>query len=106
MWGLSGLKTLNLSHNQLTNVIDQNFEGKKLRSKLCLIQCLVNTCSFQYISIECLFVVSGLYSLTHLVLDDNLIRSMVSAAFRHIPQLETLSLKMNLIEGMDNVTDI
>ena len=27
MWGLSGLKTLNLSHNKLTNVIDQNFEG-------------------------------------------------------------------------------
>ena len=32
MWGLSGLKTLNLSHNKLTNVIDQNFEGKQ---KLC-----------------------------------------------------------------------
>ena len=27
MWGLSGLKTLNLGHNKLTNVIDQNFDG-------------------------------------------------------------------------------
>ena len=42
---------------------------------------------------------TGLYSLTHLVLDNNLIKSMVSAAFRHIPQLEKLSLRHNLIEG-------
>ena len=51
---------------------------------------------------------TGLYSLTHLVLDNNLIKSMVSAAFRHIPQLEKLSLRHNLIEGnlSYNVTSI
>ena len=41
----------------------------------------------------------GLYSLREIFLDDNEIKSMVSAAFRHVTQLETLSLSNNKLEG-------
>ena len=37
MWGLSGLKTLNLGHNKLTNVIDQNFDGTWLQYELTIL---------------------------------------------------------------------
>ena len=36
MWGLSGLKLLDLSHNRLTNVVEQNFEGLYSLKELCL----------------------------------------------------------------------
>ena len=36
MWGMSGLKVLDLSHNKLTNVIEQNFEGLYSLKELCL----------------------------------------------------------------------
>ena len=41
----------------------------------------------------------GLYSLKEIYFDDNRIKSLVSAAFRHVTQLEILSLRNNLIEG-------
>ncbi len=67
LWGLSGLRVLDLSRNRLTAVVDKNFDG--------------------------------LYSLKEVYLDGNLIRSMISAAFRHITQLEILSLRDNRISG-------
>jgi Leucine-rich repeat (LRR) protein len=36
MWGLSGLKLLDLSNNRLTNVVEQNFEGLYSLKELCL----------------------------------------------------------------------
>ena len=38
LWGLSGLRLLDLSRNRLTNVIDKNFDGlyRKVPSSLCL----------------------------------------------------------------------
>lgn len=36
MWGLSGLRVLDLSHNKLTNVVEQNFEGLYSLKELCL----------------------------------------------------------------------
>ena len=36
MWGMSGLKVLDLSHNKLTNVIEQNLEGLYSLKELCL----------------------------------------------------------------------
>ena len=41
----------------------------------------------------------GLYSLKEIYLDDNRIKSLVSAAFRHVSQLEILSLRNNEISG-------
>ena len=104
MWGLSGLKALNLSHNKLTNVVDQNFEGTHILKYVIdnmSLQIVLNSGVLNKILpyVHFLLILKGLYSLTHLVLDDNLIKSMVSAAFRHIPQLETLSLRQNQIEG-------
>ena len=68
LWGLSGLRVLDLRRNRLTNVIDKNFDG--------------------------------LYSLEKIYLDENEIRSLVSAAFRHVSQLEVLSLRNNKIDGI------
>jgi hypothetical protein len=42
MWGLSGLKLLDLSHNRLTNVVEQNFEGLYSLKELCLSNNQVN----------------------------------------------------------------
>ena len=36
LWGLSGLRVLDLSHNKLTNVVEQNFEGLYSLKELCL----------------------------------------------------------------------
>jgi len=36
MYGLSGLKVLDLSYNHLTNVVEQNFDGLYSLKHLCL----------------------------------------------------------------------
>ena len=67
LWGLSGLEILDLSYNELSTVIEPNFDT--------------------------------LYSLRELYLNDNKIKSIVSAAFRHATKLQILSLANNQLEG-------
>jgi hypothetical protein len=42
MYGLSGLRVLDLSHNRLINVVEQNFEGLYSLKELCLSDNQVN----------------------------------------------------------------